>query len=52
MRSQNLNEAQKWKMFTTEVFKTSQKKVTKKFFFVPRLDFGYASKLKNSAMQN
>jgi hypothetical protein len=37
--------------FAAEVHEMSQKLVTKKFFFIfaPRLDFGYASKPKNSA---
>jgi hypothetical protein len=50
MRSQNLNEAHKYKYFTVEVLKMSQKKVTKTIFFifVPRLDFSYALKPKNS----
>jgi hypothetical protein len=47
MRSQNLYKAQKWKFFTAEVIKMGQKQVTNKFFFI--LDFGYASKPKNSA---
>jgi hypothetical protein len=42
MRSQNLNEAHKSKIFASEVLEMSQKKVRTNFFiFAPRLDFGY-----------
>jgi hypothetical protein len=37
MRGQNLNEAQKLKMFTAEVLEMSQRNEAKKFFLFSRL---------------
>jgi hypothetical protein len=48
MRSQNLNEAQKFLLLKfLKSVKSESKKIC--FIFAPRLDFGYASKPKNSA---